>query len=372
MHTHVEEREGSGFATGFDTGSVPSLGSVAHLLPIYRTSDGQLCPNFRTSDAEDVSENGSDVPVDVPSVGSGVALGDTIRVQPEQLRNAEVTWSGTRERPNLDRPALDEPGIMVRPDGRQIYLTRGGRPEADRDDTPTEEVEDDDAPEPTKRGTITGFSEDSRRRLRRKVHSLERTSNALFVTLTWHEELPTPERAKTALDTFWKRLRRSFPGISCIWKMEPQERGFPHFHLLIYGVQYIRAGWISQLWHEVTAETSEKHQKSGVDVEWVRDDGKLQAYLAEYFAETYQEWPEAGGEAWRETGRWWGVRDRKNLPRAAWADWTVYLDESEAAWLIAELLDEWDVDTGGALPPSLTINTRGDPTERIERLLDRL
>ena len=346
MHTHAEETEGSGSATGFDTGSAPSLGQLSHLLTI-----------FRTFDAEGGSEG-----------GTNGTFSDTFSVHPEQLEGAEIAW----DRPDLDRPALDEPGITVRPDGRQIYLTRGGRPEADRDDPPTEEVKDDDAPEPTKRGTITGFSEDSRRRLRRKVHSLERTSNALFVTLTWHEELPAPERAKTALDTFWKRLRRTFPGISCIWKMEPQERGFPHFHLLIYGVQYIRAGWISQLWHEVTAETSEKHRKSGVDVEWVRDDGKLQAYLAEYFAETYQEWPEAGGEAWRETGRWWGVRDRKNLPRAAWADWTVYLDESEAARLIAELLDEWDVDTGGALPPSLTINTRRDPTERIARLLDRL
>jgi hypothetical protein len=304
-------------------------------------------------------------------------LSTQLKGEGPDLEGAEIQWERSTRH---NRPAFDEPCIAIRPEGRQLVISRGGTPEVDDDPDPIGQAPNshvnsshDNRPEPEgTRGEITGFSEDSRRRLRRKVHSLKRTDNALFVTLTWHEELPTPERAKTALDAFWKRLRRSFPGISCIWKMEPQERGFPHFHLLIYGVQYIDAQWVSELWHEVTNEESEKHRKSGVDVEWVRDDGKLQAYLAEYFAETYEEWPEAGGEAWRQTGRWWGVRDRKNLPRAAWADWCKYLHSRDATYLIAELIEEWGVDTGGVIPPTLTINTRGDPKERLQSLLDRL
>lgn len=275
--------------------------------------------------------------------------------------------------PNLDRPALDEAQLRTRPGGRQLVIDRGGRPEADED--PPGDIgsggDEDEAAPPT-RGRITHFSEDARRRLRRTVHAVQRDADALFLSLTWHEHLPSPQEAHAALDRFWKRMRRRFHGVSAVWKMEPQDRGFPHFHLLVYGLQWVNPQYVSRQWHECTNEVSEAHRKSGVDVEWVRNDGKLQGYLSKYFSKTGDPWPEAAGRDWEHPGRFWGVLERSNLPLADWADWGVYIEPHEAARLIRELLDEWGVDTGGALPPTLTINTRGDPEDTARRLLDRL
>lgn len=273
---------------------------------------------------------------------------------------------------DLNRPALDEACIAVRPDGRQLVISQGKDPDdGDREFGDPDAGGGDETGGGGTRGKITGFSADSRRRLRSLVHSMRRESKALFMTLTWHEILPTPEEAKAALDRFRKRLTRLFPGASAIWKLEPQRRGTPHFHLFVYGVSWVDPQHISRLWHECTDEVSGAHRKSGVDVEWVREDGKVQAYLAKYFSKTEENAFE--GPEWEWPGRFWGVIARKNLPVAAWAEWRRYLDPGKAAWLIRELLDEWESEIpDGVIPPTLTINTRGDPTGRLQSLLDRL
>jgi hypothetical protein len=281
----------------------------------------------------------------------------------------------------LTRPAVDEPEIRIRPDGRQLLISRGRRPEADDGQADEEGSVPDpeaEASDRVTRGRITTFSEDARRRCRSLLHSLRRADDLrlLFVTLTYHEQHPSPERAERDFDAFWKRLQRKYPHLSCVWKKEPQRRGVVHFHLILIGTRYIPAQWLSQLWHEVTAETSEAHRKSGVDIEpvWGNQDGKLQAYMAEYLGkESEGAWPEAGGPEWEHPGRFWGVRGRTNLPVASWAEWAVHIDHADAARLIRDQLDRWDVDLpDGVLPPSLIINTRGDPQKDLDRLLDRL
>ena len=277
----------------------------------------------------------------------------------------------------LTRPALDEPHVRIRPDGRQLVIDRGSRPTSDdgEDDTSgTDTVTDETRTDTSTRERITGFSDASRRRLRKTVHSLRRDASCLFITLTYHEHTPTPEEAKRDLDVFFKRLRRRFSGLSGIWKMEPQQRGTPHYHILLYGVRWLDAQWLSQLWHDVTAETSEQHRVSGVDTEWVRDDGKLQVYLAKYMSKSTEEWPTEQmpddlADAWRYPGRYWAVWHRTSLPVAEWADWAIYLDHTHAASIIADLLEAWQIDLGGIIPPSLTINTRGDPVKMLNDLV---
>lgn len=297
-------------------------------------------------------------------------------VSPEKaLENGEIQWDRAT---GTDRPAFDDPCIAVRPEGRQLVIHRGGTPDSDDDPHPLDGSGNEHSPDRNThehtggiRGEITGFSDASRRRLRRKIHGMKRTDHAVFVSLTYHEGRPTPKEAKEDLDRFWKRISRKLQGVSAIWKMEPQERGVPHFHLFIYGTDYIDAQWVSKEWHECTDETSEDHRRMGVDVEWVRDDGKVQSYLAKYFSKTFEGWPD-DGEEWEKPGRFWGTLSRKNLPYARWAKWRKYLHHDDATYLIAQLLEEWDVNTGGVIPPSLTINTRGDPEERLHSLLDRL
>lgn len=284
--------------------------------------------------------------------------------------------------PDLNNPpAFEDAHIRLRSEGRELVIDTGERPEADELDVHPEREENGEtsAPAtgehpPTPQGEeqrITGFSEDSRRRLRRKLHSIRRDAEGVFLTLTYQHTTPTPQKAKDHLDAFWKRLERwmneeGVGRISCVWKMEPQERGVPHFHMIVYGATYIDAQEVSRLWHEVTDEVDHRHRKAGVDVERaVNRDGKLSAYLAKYMDETYREWPHPNGCPY--TGRWWGVRGRDHLPRAPWDEAPIYLDQHEAEAMIRSLLDEWDVDIPeGVVPASLRICTRGDPAEWME------
>jgi len=296
--------------------------------------------------------------------------------------------------PDLSNPpAFDEAGIWVRSDGRQLKISTGADPEADRLNVhPAAENGEESAPatgehSPTpvrQGGDIGGFSQNSRRRLRDRLHSMEREEPGLFVTLTYHEHLPTPEEAKADLDAFGKWVLRHFPGASITWKLEPQKRGWPHFHCIITGVEYIPIQKMAAAWHRITEEGSYQHRDAGVDVEpMVNENGKLQAYMADYMEETYEGWPsimghrteniEAAAEWADYTGRWWGVIGRDNFPWAAYDDAPVYLNRSEAQFLIRELLDEWESDLPeGVIPPTLTVNARGDPTEMLDDLLDRL
>lgn len=275
----------------------------------------------------------------------------------------------------LARPAFDEAGIYVRPAGRQLVIMTGqtagdAGPGATQQEAEAEavaeavaEVGEDDGPV-SRRGRITGFSSASRRRLRKTIHSIRRDADCLFLTLTWHECTPTPDEAHAALDAFWKRVRRRYGDLAGVWKMEPQKRGVPHFHLIVYGTRWLPVRWLCEAWHVCTAETSDAHRASGVDAEWVRggQDGKLMAYLSKYMSKELAGWPDAGGPAWKYPGRFWGILNRASLPVAPWAGWFVPMARYEAEALIRVLLDRWGVDLPpGVLPPSLTVNSRGDP-----------
>jgi hypothetical protein len=227
---------------------------------------------------------------------------------------------------------------------------------------------DEDAPAPAEtptreEGDITGFSADSRRRLRERVHNMRRDAEGLFLTLTYHETDPHPRLAKQHLDQFWKRLRRRFSGISAIWKMEPQKRGTVHFHLIVYGVDFIPVQKLSALWHDVTSETSSQHLMAGLDLErCVNEDGKVQAYLSKYMQETVT-------SPWEDPGRWWGCLGRDALP---WASWSTakYLDRSEAQAIIESYLRKWGVELPeGVSLPCLRVHTTGDPHDELEQIL---
>jgi hypothetical protein len=87
-----------------------------------------------------------------------------------------------------------------------------------------------------RRGYIKGFSKNSRRRLLEMIASVKRDADLPnFMTLTYPANFPTVERAKRDLKVFLQRLDRAYPGSGYIWKLEPQERGAPHYHLLVWG-----------------------------------------------------------------------------------------------------------------------------------------
>jgi len=180
-----------------------------------------------------------------------------------------------------------------------------------------------------KRGTVRFFSNASRRRLIEAMARLDVThTRTVFLTLTF-SAVPSPSEAKRAFKAFTMRLRRKFPEASAFWRMEFQERGAIHFHLLVFGMPYWSQKQIQYAWECCTRE-----ERSIVHVKLLRG-GKKQAmaYVSKYIAKnspvptsldnaayphgelvvnTIQE-----AETDEDPGRFWGYINKKCLPFAA-------------------------------------------------------
>jgi len=172
------------------------------------------------------------------------------------------------------------------------------------------------------RGSITRFSADSRRRLIERMARLKVDGvRTVFLTLTF-SGVPSPDQAKAAYRRFMERIRRKFPQSSAIWRMEPQDRKSPHFHLLLFNFPYMHHKAIARTWRQCTHE-----KRSFV---WVKkiDGGKKQCmyYVAKYIAKRAPKreaplldnlaYPHDDREFTDDPGRQWGVFNGHKLPYA--------------------------------------------------------
>lgn len=195
----------------------------------------------------------------------------------------------------------------------------------------------------SKRGAVSGFSGKSRSRMLALVSSLNRQILPIFVTLTYDDEWDNDPLAwKSDLDTFGKWLLRAYPQSCFIWKLEPQKRGAPHFHLLVYGIPFLPWQAVAVRWVEIVNQCRlpknfpvEKgrlgaaayrrwvvnnienydvmnHLLAGVRVEAIRSRNGVMCYCSKNYMGKECELP-AG---WEKVGRFWGVIGRKNLPRS--------------------------------------------------------
>jgi hypothetical protein len=134
-------------------------------------------------------------------------------------------------------------------------------------------------------------------------------SRSLFVTLTYPRQFPSDPGIYTRdLDTFSKRLRRTFPHSSALWKLEFQQRGAPHYHLLVMGVPFLARAWLSRAWFAVVNSGDDKHLRAGTQVQRCHSARKACAYAAKYVAKVSDCVP-----VWH-TGRFWGAIGRRSLP----------------------------------------------------------
>lgn len=167
-------------------------------------------------------------------------------------------------------------------------------------------------PDPPKRGAVTTFSDASRRRM---VRLIARLGDAvpIFVTLTYGKEWPHDPRVWEVHRTTWfKRLAYLHPSYSAVWRLEPQKRGAPHYHLLLYG-GFLDWKWLARSWAECTGDTSPEHLAAGTKVEKLRSAKGAAFYASKYMAKSVlEELP----DYWSRPGRWWGVHNRANLPFA--------------------------------------------------------
>jgi len=168
------------------------------------------------------------------------------------------------------------------------------------------------------RGAITQFSPGARRNFLKNIFSLS-TLPDLAITLTYPGIYPADSRAwKRHLDNFSSEFRDRFPGSWFFWKLEPQKRGAPHYHLLgSLGVSHDRMGiailrkFIAETWFLVVGSGDERHLRSGISADFINDSfGKCKRYVCKYVGKsTGSDLPE-----WARPGRFWGIIGRKKLP----------------------------------------------------------
>lgn len=149
-----------------------------------------------------------------------------------------------------------------------------------------------------KRGQVNGLSKGSRGRFIRTVNRLLfEPDDALFVTLTYHNNQDDARAAKRDLRTLIKRLHRRHPDAGFVWVAERQKRGAIHFHILVIHAEGMTGEEVSKAWHDVTDSWSVAHAEYGTLVLPANGD-KAVAYLASYLAK---------GGLRKGDGRAWGM-----------------------------------------------------------------
>lgn len=119
--------------------------------------------------------------------------------------------------------------------------------------------------------------------------------------------IPIPKHGKPVWIRFSNGLHRAYPECSGIWKLEPQERGAPHYHILLFGVDFIHYSILAQWWYEIVGSGDERHLQAGICIEAVRS----REGVMHYASKLYMGKEIAGFEG---VGRFWGVFNRKKLP----------------------------------------------------------
>lgn len=167
------------------------------------------------------------------------------------------------------------------------------------------------------RGAVKGFSVASRRRLLGIVRSIKLDAELpLFITLTYPNTYPDAKTSKKHLDRFFKRFTRAFPGHGSIWKLEPQKRGAPHYHILTWGLQLEQvAEFVPGAWFDIAGGGDPKHltwHMGGFEnqhcVQQVYNQKGVLAYASKYLSKTFEV------EGWQHVGRFWGIIGRDNIP----------------------------------------------------------
>jgi hypothetical protein len=169
------------------------------------------------------------------------------------------------------------------------------------------------------RGVVKGFSRGSRRRLMSVIAGVQRDAVLpVFVTLTYPKTFPEPKQSKKDLKSFIMRMKRAFPGAGIIWKLEPQKRGAPHFHLLVWGVKVasLRA-WVPTAWFEIAGGGDNLHLlwhegklKNKHCTQQVNSFKGVWAYASKYLGKTF----EVAGWDSKAVGRFWAVVNPANIP----------------------------------------------------------
>lgn len=184
-----------------------------------------------------------------------------------------------------------------------------------------------------KRGRIVRFSPASRRRLMTLMASIDRTAfkkKPLFITLTYPNEYPTDYKVyKADLARFFKTFRRRYPTIPIVWRLEYQERGAPHYHLMVFTQEFIPWEWVAKTWYKATQKRDPATLQAGTETRAIRSWAGVMHYASKYMAKC--------GSPPQDTlpGRLWGVVNRATLPirlQVIHIDWAHFATLQQWLW----------------------------------------
>lgn len=260
---------------------------------------------------------------------SGAGHAGIHRVRPTEAFYLEVTPGTVALRRKLPRP------YEAHDDWRDTPESVSDRRQREIWD---EWDEDPRKPEPR---VITEWSRRSRARLAEAIGATDfepwlDADDLALLTLTlpngWRKLAPRGKVFKAMVERFRVHWTREFGEWSCIWKLEFQERGAPHMHLLLRVPRHTCSGervefWAARTWaHCVGAPEGSRdrrlHEIRGIDVDRSRSMGDV-ARIAKYFmghsskkadGKEYQhivprEWSRPGDGP----GRFWGISGLKSL-----------------------------------------------------------
>lgn len=189
-------------------------------------------------------------------------------------------------------------------------------------------------PEPTRE--ITGWSRKSRARMVERLCTLDYSALCpagrlpAMLTLTysskWEVVAPNGKAVKKHLKALRKRWSRTWnEDLVCVWKLEFQFRGAPHFHLLAAPPHGMTSDgenfrtWLSRSWAEIVAhpdpEEFAKHRAAGTGIDWNEglrstDPKRVAVYFTKHGSFAAKEYQHCVPEAWQQPGkgpgRFWG------------------------------------------------------------------
>lgn len=207
------------------------------------------------------------------------------------------------------------------------------------------------------RGIVSQFSAKSRKRLIEQFTRLDHKKmkftkeRVKFITLTYIDNMQDGVLAKLHLKRFIERLQYAHAELWCVWKMELQERGAIHFHLMVGNMKFTDKENIKHMW----SECSEQAENVFTRIEAIKSIRGVLSYAAKYMTklESSNDGEEvkatdvssvrrnAGGSGslvftiCHNFGRFWGVYGRQHLPLADKVEVMCALTDSMYNWFLS-------------------------------------
>jgi len=167
-----------------------------------------------------------------------------------------------------------------------------------------------------KRGKITIFTNQARKRMLERLAAMRNCENGFFATLTYPGSFEyTAQQCKNHLILLRKRMQYYCPDVRVIWRMDRMERKSgaskgdfaPHYHLLIYGIDLSRLEKFRMWLHETWSEIANYHDRNvpmlRTECKEIVSHKQAMSYAAKYMCEVDKDDDKGFGRYWGTFGK---------------------------------------------------------------------